>query len=81
MSEIKPKKDFFMFTLLQPLIVREGHPLSGVVKEIYRMNSYPYIIEERRNSEIMRLSQENAPDGFRVKAVIFCLMYNKEFKA
>lgn len=75
------EKPFFLFTLLQPLIVKEGYPIGGIIKEIYDLNSYPYIIISDKRNEIFKLSQQNAPQGFKVSTVIFSLMYNKQFLA
>lgn len=75
------KEPFFLFTLLQPLIIKQGYPISAVLKEIYDLNSYPYLIITDKKNVIFKMSQDNAPRGFRVSTVIFSLMYNKEFKA
>lgn len=80
--EKKPKNDdFFLFTLLAPLILKKGYPAGQIMKEIYDMNNYPYIIIKRKDNILFQLSQENAPAGFEVSTVMFCLTYNKEFKA
>lgn len=74
-------EDFFCFTLLQPLMASKGYPLGKVIGEIYDLDSYPFLMINNPDTELFRLSQEGAPQGFVVETVIFSLRFNKQFLA